>query len=118
MTPDTQSDQLLLEHIYECIERIQEYTGGERATFFASRMVQDAVMRNLQTLAESTQRLSTVLKNTEQDVPWRAVAGFRNVLAHDYLHVDLEVVWTVVDRDLPELASAVERMVRSPRSSE
>ncbi len=118
MTPSTQSDRLLLEHIDESIERIHEYTGGDRATFLASRMVQDAVMRNLQTLAESTQRLGTALKSTEQDVPWRAIAGFRNVLAHGYLHVDLEVVRTVVERDLPELASAVERMARSLRSPE
>ena len=100
MTPGMQSDRLLLEHIGECIERIREYTGGERATFHTSKMVQDAVLRNLQTLAESTQRLSPAIKSTEQGVPWRAIAGFRNVLAHDYFHVDLDVVWTVVERDL------------------
>ena len=110
-------DRVLLEHIGECIDRILEYTGGERATFHASRMVQDAVVRNLQTLAESTQRLSAALKDTEQDVPWRAISGFRNVLAHDYLHTDLEIVWSVVERDLPELAAAVQRMARKVCSS-
>ncbi len=113
MRRDAQADHLLLEHIGECIERILDYTGGERDTFFASRMVQDAVIRNLQTLAESTQRLSTSFKDTEKGVPWRAIAGFRNVLAHDYLHIDLDVVWSVVDLDLPALAVAVERMSRS-----
>ena len=44
-------------------------------------------------------------------MPWRAIAGFRNVVAHDYLDIDLEVVWSVVERDLPKLAAAVERMV-------
>ena len=110
MKPDTQSDRVLLEHVRECIARIRVYTGGERATFYDSKMVQDAVVRNLQTLAESTQRLSEALKNTEQGVPWRAIAGFRNVLTHGYLDVDLEVVWSVVEQDLPELASAIERM--------
>ena len=99
-------------HIRECIARIREYTGGERTTFYDSTMVQDAVVRNLQTLAESTQRLSEALKNTEQEVPWRAIAGFRNVLTHGYLNVDLEVVWSVVEQDLPALASATERMTR------
>ena len=47
MKPDTQSDRVLLQHIRECIERIREYTSGDRTTFFASRMVQDAVVRNL-----------------------------------------------------------------------
>lgn len=73
-------------------------------------MVQDAVVRNLQTLAESTQRLSASLKATEPDVPWDSIAGFRNVLVHNYLGIDLESVWSVVETDLPELKSAIERM--------
>ena len=51
--------------------RIREYTGGERTAFFGSKMVQDAVVRNLPTLAESTQRLSESLRSTEPGVPWR-----------------------------------------------
>lgn len=113
MSPDAQPDRILLEHILECIARIQEYTGGERTAFNESKMVQDAVVRNLQTLAESTQRISLPLRNTEQGVPWRAIAGFRNVLTHGYLDIDPEVVWSVVEQELPELAAAVERMLRS-----
>ena len=109
------SDQVLLEHIRECIERIEEYTGHERSVFFDSNLVQDAVVRNLQTLAESTQRLSEAIKDKERDVPWRAIAGFRNILAHGYLGIDLEVVWSVVEKDLPELSSAIERMARFVR---
>ena len=113
MKPDAQSDRVLLEHIRECIERIREYTGSRRASFYDSRMVQDAVVRNLQTLSESTQRLSNAVKETERDVPWRAIAGFRNVLVHGYLRVDLDAVWSVVEHDLPELTRAIERMARS-----
>ena len=50
-----------------------------------SDLVQDAVVRNLQTLAESSQKLSEKVKNTQTGVDWRAIAGFRNVLVHDYL---------------------------------
>ena len=107
------SDPVLLSHILECINRVQEYTGGDRATFFESRLVQDAVIRNLQTLAKSTQRLSEPLKATEANVPWREIAGFRNVLTHAYLGLDPEVVWSVVEQDLPGLAQAVERLQRT-----
>lgn len=55
----------------ECLDRIREYTGSERARFEESRLVQDAVIRNLQTLAESSQRLSTEIKATEAQIPWR-----------------------------------------------
>ena len=111
MTPGPPSDKVLLTHIAECIQRIGEYTDGQRrATFYQSTMVQDAVLRNLQTLAESTQRLAQSLKDAEPDIPWRSIAGFRNVLTHGYLEVDRAVVWSVIEKDLPDLAAAVERM--------
>lgn len=112
MNPTIQSDRVLLAHIRDCMERIREYTGNERSTFFESQIVQDAVVRNLQTLAESTQRLSESIKATEPDVPWREIAGFRNVLVHGYLGLDLEALWSVVEHDLEGLAEAVERMMR------
>ena len=112
MKPEPDSDRLLVAHILQCIARIQDYTKADRATFFGSVMVQDAVVRNLQTLAESTQRISEPLKATEPDVPWSAISGFRNVLTHNYLAIDLEAVWSVVERDLPGLGAAIERMTR------
>jgi uncharacterized protein with HEPN domain len=72
--------------------------------------VQDAVIRNLQTLAESSQRLSNEIKATEAQTPWRELAGFRNVIVHGYLGVDLGAVWLVVEQDLPALSDAVSRM--------
>ena len=116
MNAAVRSDRLLLEHMDSCMQRILEYTGGDRATFYSSTMVQDAVLRNLQTIAESTQRLGTAIMDTEECIPWRAIAGFRNVLTHGYLDVDLDAVWSVVDRDLPELRSAVRRMIRATRA--
>ena len=75
-----------------------------------ARLVQDAVIRNLQTLAESSQRLSSDIKGTEPQVPWRELAGFRNVIVHGCLGVDLSAIWLVVENDLPALAEALHRM--------
>ena len=94
----------------DCLDRIHEYANGERARFNASRLVQDAVIRNLQTLAESSQRLSDEIKRTEPQIPWRELSGFRNVIVHGYLGVDLAAAWLVVEQDLPALAEAVNRM--------
>jgi uncharacterized protein with HEPN domain len=94
----------------ECIERVREYTESDKSRFETSRLVQDAVIRNLQTLTESSQRLSDSIKATEPQVPWRELAGFRNVIVHGYLGVDIAAVWLVVDKDLPPLASALDRM--------
>ena len=107
------TDLALLEHVRTRIARIREYTGDDRSVFYESHLVQDAVLRNLHTIAESTQRLSDRVQATEPDVPWRAIAGFRNVIVHGYLGIDLEVVWSVVDRELPRLAEAVDRMIRA-----
>lgn len=110
MTQATTNDLTFLEHILGCIARIGEYTASGQPTFLASTMVQDAVIRNLQTLAESTQRLSQAAKDAEPTVPWRKVSGLRNVLAHGYLSVDLEVVWSIVVEDLPALEEAISRL--------
>lgn len=111
MTPGPDADRVLLAHMGECIERIREYTAGDRSRFEGSRLVQDAVIRNLQTLTESSQRLSDEVKATEPQVPWRELGGFRNVIVHGYIGVDLAAVWLVVEQDLPPLAAAVARMV-------
>lgn len=110
MKPSFSADRVLLVHMRECMDRILEYTNAERSLFEASRLVQDAVIRNLQTLAESSQRLSSEIKDTESRIPWRELAGFNNVIVHGYLGVDLGAVWLVVEQDLPPLAAAVDRM--------
>ncbi len=83
MNPGLEADRLYIRHMLECISRIDEYVGADRALFMASRLIQDAVVRNLQTLAESSQRLSETTRASEPSVPWRAIAGFRNILVHD-----------------------------------
>ena len=85
---DLDTDRVLLEHIRTCISRVREYTGDDRSVFYKSHLVQDAVLRNLHTIAESTQRLGDRVKATESDFPWRAIAGFRNVIVHEYLGID------------------------------
>lgn len=110
MNPGPEADRVLLAHMRDCLDRILEYTNGERSRFDGSRLVQDAVIRNLQTLTESSQRLSSEIKATEPQIPWRDLAGFRNVIVHGYLGVDLGAVWLVVEQDLPALSAAVDRM--------
>ena len=98
-----------IQHMLECISRIQSYVES-REHFYSSNLVQDAVARNLQTLAESSQRLSESLKDQHPETPWRAIAGFRNILVHDYLGLDLDVIWGVVDIELPKLQATLQRM--------
>lgn len=104
-------DKLYLIHIRECIERIESYVSdGERA-FMESRLIQDGVLRNLQTLAESTQRLSDEIKGEYSEIDWRRITGFRNILVHDYLGLDVQLIWAIVRNELPSLKLAIESML-------
>ena len=97
------SDKFYLVYILECLERIKEFTEAGQGTFMSSHLIQDAVLRNLHTLTESTLRLSDGLKNSYPDAAWKEIAKFRNVVVHDYLGVNLERVWKIVENDLPVL---------------
>ncbi len=103
----SERDQIHIEYMLECIERIERFVGKDCNRFMQSDMVQDAVVRNLQTLSESSQRLSEEVKNTQASIDWRAIAGFRNVLVHDYLGLDLETIWIVIEQDLPVIKDAL-----------
>ena len=90
-------------HILDCIERIGRYCAAGEEAFRRSDLIQDAVLRNLQTLAESTQRIPSEIKSRHAEVDWRAISGFRNILVHDYLGVNIERVWVLVAEHLPKL---------------
>ncbi|MFN0105429.1 MAG: DUF86 domain-containing protein [Bryobacteraceae bacterium] len=81
--------------------------------FRRSELIQDAVLRNLQILAESTQRISDQMKALHPEVDWRAIAGFRNVLVHDYLGINFVRIWEIVSVHLPALGSQMEAMRRA-----
>jgi uncharacterized protein with HEPN domain len=106
-------DRLYLIHISECLQRVEDYVGQyDKEGFLASPMVQDAVIRNLQVMAESTQKLTDKLKAAHPEVDWYRIAGFRNILVHDYLGVDLEVVWQVIVKELPSLKRFVSTVLK------
>ena len=100
-------DRLYLIHITECIDRIKKYTKGGKKKFLSDIKIQDAVLRNLHILSESTQRISRILKIKHPDVDWSAIWGFRNVVVHDYLGIDLKQIWNIISNDLPALHEKV-----------
>ncbi len=104
-------DTLYLESMRECLERIDEYTEKGETYFLASRLVQDAVIRNLEVLGEATKNLSDDLRSANPEIPWRQIAGMRDVLIHDYLRVNLRRVWQTVVCDLPPLRIVINTLL-------
>ncbi len=103
-------DRVYLNHILECLALIKDYTQAGQESFMGNPLVQDAVIRRLQIMAESSQRLSAEVKSLAPEVDWRALAGFRNILLLRW--VDLEQVWTDIETYLPELENTVRRVLR------
>lgn len=108
--------RLYLIHIKECIERIESYVSGGKEAFLKTPLIQDGVLHNLQTLAESTKNLPDDVKGSHTEIDWRRIIGFRNVLVHDYLGVDIERVWLIVEKDLPGLKRTIEALIRESKN--
>ena len=100
-------ERLYLSNIQECIERIEEYTKGGKEEFMATKIIQDAVIRNFEIIGEATKRLSPELRSKYSDVPWQQIAGLRDVLIHDYLKVNLNSVWQIIEQNLSDLKRQV-----------
>lgn len=96
-------DEIYLQHILECIMTIEEYTHEGQQVFYESKIIQDAVIRNLEVIGEAAKRISKQLTEQYSQMPWREMAGMRDVLIHDYFGVDIGIVWNVVENELPEL---------------
>lgn len=99
-----------LKHMLASIDEILDYTREGAEAFFASTLIQDAVLRKLQVLAQSTINLPEELVAQHPEIDWRSIRGFRNLLVHAYLDVELPEVWAVVEQDLPELREAVQSL--------
>jgi len=103
-----------LGHIIDAIQDVELYTTVGREMFMADRMRQDAVIRKLEIIGQAVKNLSDAIKQRSPETPWRQIAGMRDRLTHAYFGVDLSLVWTVVERDLPTLRTAVENLRRPP----
>ncbi|MDM7991977.1 MAG: DUF86 domain-containing protein [Candidatus Fermentibacter sp.] len=104
---------MFIRHALDCIERILIYTSSGRDEFMSSMLIQDAVIRNLQVMCESVSRVPEDIRSGHPEIEWRGITGLRNILVHDYLGVDVELVWQVVEAGLPALKNSLEALSAS-----
>jgi uncharacterized protein with HEPN domain len=118
MKKSPEADTLYLIHISECLARIAEYSQGGKQSFFSETLTQDAIIRNLQIMPESTKRLSENFKARHPDIDWRGIAGLRNVLVHDYLKVNVDEVWEILTVDVPPFAEQIAATLNNLKTSQ
>ena len=96
-------DDVYIAHILEALERIERYSSVGRDRFLNETHWQDAVIRQLEVVGEATKRLTDELRKQHSEIPWKRIAGLRDVLIHDYMGVDIGAVWEITQRELPDL---------------
>ncbi len=100
--------RLYLDDIWDSILAIEEYAAGAtREQFEADGKLQDAILRRLEVIGEAVKQLPGEFRDRWPDVPWKQVAGLRDVLIHEYFGVKLMRVWHVVQEDLPLLKRCI-----------
>src|SRR5688572_17189176 len=104
---------VLLEDIMLAIEKIRRYTSQmDHAAFLRDELVIDGVARNLEIIGEAARQLPDEFKRVNTQIPWTQISGLRNRIVHDYFGLDLEIIWQIIQHDLPEL----EKQVRALQS--
>ncbi len=101
----------------ECIDRIVEYIDGGETEFVASTLIQDGVVRNLEVIGEAAKRVPDDLRDSAPSVPWKKLAGLRDILIHQYEGVDLAQVWRIASDVLPPIREALAGLVSEEETS-
>jgi uncharacterized protein with HEPN domain len=102
---------LLVEDMLAAIRKVERYTAGmDQQAFCRDEKTVDAVVRNLEILGEAARQMPEEFILTHADLPWRQISGLRNRIVHDYLGLDLEIIWQVVRTDLQHLEAQLAKL--------
>jgi uncharacterized protein with HEPN domain len=103
---------LFLHDMRHCCQKVMHYTAGFTAEQFeTNELVNDAVLRNLELLGEAAKQIPEPVRQRHPQVPWRRIAGLRDVLAHAYFGLENETIWSIVTTSVPALASQLDAVV-------
>lgn len=105
--------KIYLRHIVDCMDSIQSYAGEiSKEDFRANKMVQDAVIRNLEIIGEAAKQIPEGLRKRYPGIEWKKMAGLRDVLIHNYMGVDLDEIQKIISVRLPRLRAALKAILR------
>lgn len=106
------TDEGRLRDILDAIEKIEKYANRGRTAFENDELIQVWCVHHLQIIGEAAHKISAETREIHAETPWTKIIGMRHVLVHDYFGIDLDIVWEVVDRNLPDLECNVRAILR------
>ena len=104
-------DRRRLLDMIEAIASMEKYTSVGKEIFLADELIRTYIVHHLQVLGEAANKLSSGLRSSHPEVPWPKILGMRHVLVHDYFRVDYDIVWGVVEAELPLLKTQLLEIV-------
>ena len=117
--PKRKDDIVLLHHMIDFSRKAVEFTRGHRrADLDSDEMLALATVRLIEMIGEAARNISEELRQRYTGIPWDLISGTRNRLAHGYIDVDLDIIWTIVTRDLPTLIKELERILKQEGGDE
>jgi uncharacterized protein with HEPN domain len=109
----TSKDRIYLGHILEKIEDIENSTSGvSEKEFEGNRDLVDANIRRIEIIGEAAKNISIKAKKEHPEIEWKQIAGTRDVLVHAYFSVDLDLVWSIIRKDLKILKKQIEKILQ------
>jgi uncharacterized protein with HEPN domain len=109
----TKTPLLYITHIFNAINSIQTQTEGiTKEQFEDSELLQGFVERKLEIIGEATKRISDDFKKNYPNIPWKEMAGMRDILIHQYTEVDEDIVWKTITQKIPPLKEHIEAILK------
>ena len=104
--------RLFLDDMLKACDKVMRFTRGlSLEQFQADEKTFDAVMRDLEIIGEAAKHIPDEMRRQHPGIHWREISGFRDIVAHEYFGLDMEVVWDVITRQVPTLHNQLKRLL-------
>ena len=105
-------DRIYLRQMLACCQKVQQYSVNKSYTeYLEDLMLQDACIKNIEEIGEKASKVSPEFRQEHPKIRWKAMIGARHHMVHDYEGIDLTILWEVMQKDLPELAVQLKKLI-------